>query len=216
MATRSAAVSCALCVPVLPTPSVNPTARSEGLVPASAQQDQMMKTLAPAMPPVLAAEAQWQAQRSVHSRSDWTCARSLVSQCLFQSHSTCFCVRPKLTQPLQPSVRTKLRHVGRQVHTSMSRWALVLLRHNRRFQVIRHAVPRKSSHFLQFTDHESLFKWHAVQRLANRDTMAPSLIQIANRHAVHLYITLSPKGNTWLVCAFPKTRTNAVLPSFFT
>ena len=50
-----------------------------------------------------------------------------------------------------------------RVHTSMSRWALVLLRHNRRFQVYRPAVPRKSSHF-QLTDHESFFRWHAVQR----------------------------------------------------
>ena len=33
---------------------------------------------------------------------------------------------------------------------------------------------------------------------------------------VYLYITLSPNGNTWLVYAFPKTRTNAVLPSFLT
>ena len=33
---------------------------------------------------------------------------------------------------------------------------------------------------------------------------------------VHLYNTLSPNGGTWPVQAFPKTRTNAVLPSFFT
>ena len=83
---------------------------------------------------------------------------------------------------------------SRQAHTSMSRWALVLLRHNRRFQVFRPAVPRKSSH-------ESLFKRHAVQRscflesilrendvfvchwrLTNQDSMAPSLIQIACWH----------------------------------
>ena len=90
---------------------------------------------------------------------------------------------------------------GRQVHTSTSRWALVLLRHNRRFQVCRPAVPRKSLHFLQLTDHESLFRRHAVQRscfrdsslrendvfvchwrLANPDSMAPSLTQIAGWH----------------------------------
>ena len=35
--------------------------------------------------------------------------------------------------------------------------------------------------------------------------------------AVYLYITLPPNGNIWLVYVFfPKTRTNAILPSFFT
>ena len=90
MASRLAVLPCALCVLVLQTPSVNPTARSEGFVPASAQQDRMMKTVAPAVPQVLAAEAQWQAQRSVR-----TCTRSLVSQCLFQSQSTRFCVQSR-------------------------------------------------------------------------------------------------------------------------
>ena len=53
---------------------------------------------------------------------------------------------------------------GGTVHTSMSRWTLVQLRHNRRFQIFRLAIPRKSSHFLDLTDHESFFWWHAVQR----------------------------------------------------
>ena len=134
-----------------------------------------------------------------NSRSDWTCTRSFVSkQCLVQSHSTFFSVRSQTDTATAARRCTKLCHdLGRPVHTSMSRWALVLLRHNRCFQVLRPAVPRNSSHFLQLTDHESLFKWHAVQRsrfldttfrvndvfvchwrLANPDSMAPSLIQI--------------------------------------
>ena len=40
------------------------------------------------------------------------------------------------------------RHTSRQVYKSMSRWALVLLRHDRRFQVFHPTIPRKSSHFL--------------------------------------------------------------------
>ena len=38
---------------VVPTPLVNPSARPEGFALASAQQDRKMKTLAPAVPPVL-------------------------------------------------------------------------------------------------------------------------------------------------------------------
>ena len=54
-------------------------------------------------------------------------------------------------------------------------------------------------------------------RLANPDSMAPSLIQIACWHGrVRVHHSFSPNGNTWLLYAFPKTRTNAVLPSFFT
>ena len=42
--------------------SVNPSARSESFVLASAQQVRMMKTLAPAVPPVLVLGTQWQAR----------------------------------------------------------------------------------------------------------------------------------------------------------
>ena len=123
----------------------------------------------------------------------------------------------------------------RQVHTSMSRWALVLLRHNRRFQVFRPAIPRKSSHFLYLTDHESFFPWHAVQRsrfldpifrennvfvchwrLANPDSMAPSLIQIACWHGCVLVHYSFSEWQHLARVRFTKTRTNAVLPSFFT
>ena len=48
---RLAALPCALCVPVFPSPLANLAARSEGFGPASAEQDPMMKTLAPAVPP---------------------------------------------------------------------------------------------------------------------------------------------------------------------
>ena len=64
VASRLAALPCALCVLVLPTPSVNPTAPSEGFVSASAQQDRMLKTLAPAVAPVLILGTRWQAQES--------------------------------------------------------------------------------------------------------------------------------------------------------
>ena len=126
----------------------------------------------------------------------------LVGQCLLQSHSTGFCVWSQTDTATAAGRCTMPRYdLSRQVHTSMSRWALVLLRHNSRFQVFRPAVPRKSSHFLKFTEHESFFRWHAVQRsrflnpinrennvfvrhlrLANPDFMVPSLIQIACRH----------------------------------
>ena len=86
--------------------------------------------------------------------------------------------------------------------------------------------------FLQLTDHESLFKWHAVQRSRFLDHIIretsvigalPTQIPWPNLGsrlpvgtAVYLYITLSPNGNTLLVYAFPKTRTNANPPSFST
>ena len=53
LVSRLAALLCVLCVLVVPTPWANPSARSEGFALASAQRDQMMKTLAPAVPPVL-------------------------------------------------------------------------------------------------------------------------------------------------------------------
>ena len=53
LASRLAALLCVLCVLVVPNPSVNPSARSESFVLASARQDRMMKTLAPAVLPVL-------------------------------------------------------------------------------------------------------------------------------------------------------------------
>ena len=125
--------------------------------------------------------------------SDWSNWRfdricPLIGQCLFQSHSTCFCVWSQ-TDTATAAKRCTMPccDSSRQVHTSMSRWAF-LLRHNRRFQVFRPAVPRKSSHFREF-----FLRWHAGQRsqndvfvchwrLANPDSMAPSLIQIACWH----------------------------------
>ena len=65
LASRLAALRCVLCVLVVPSPSVNPSARSESFVLASAQQDRMMKTLAPAVPRVLILGTRWQAQLSV-------------------------------------------------------------------------------------------------------------------------------------------------------
>ena len=118
------------------------------------------------------------------------------------SHSAGFCVWSHTDTATAARRCTMPYHdIGRQVHMSMSKWALVLLRHNRRFQVFRPAFPRKSSHFLQLTDHESLFRRRAVQRscfldsillendvfachwrLANPDSVTPSLIQIACWH----------------------------------
>ena len=138
MASRLAALPCALCVLVLPSSSANPSVRSEGFVSASAQQDQMMTTLAPAAPPTPAPTG--------------FALAFFVSQCLFQSHTTFFCVRSQTDTATAARRCTKPCHdLGREVHTSMSRWSLVLLRHNRCFQVLRPAVPRKASHFLQLT-----------------------------------------------------------------
>ena len=70
-------------------------------------------------------------------------------QCLFQSHATCSCIWSQTdTATAARRCTMPCYDLCRQVHTSMSRWALVLLRHNRRFQVFRPAIPRKSSHFL--------------------------------------------------------------------
>ena len=194
LASRLAALLCVLCVLVVPSPLVNPSARSEGCALASAQPDDEDAG-------ILLCRRCW--FMGLGSRlSDWSNWRSnricpLIGQRLFRSHSTCLCVwsqtdtataARRCTMPCYDSSR-------REVHTSMSRWALVLLRHNRRFQVFRPAIPRKSSHFLELTDHESFFWWHAVQRsrildpifrendvfvchwrLANPDSMVPSLI----------------------------------------
>ena len=62
LASRLAALLCVLCDLVLPTPSANLSAHSEGFVLASARQDLMMKTLAPAVPTVLIHGTWWQAQ----------------------------------------------------------------------------------------------------------------------------------------------------------
>ena len=99
---RSLALSAFLCPQLHRRP---PTARSEGFVSASAQQDRMMKTLAPDVPPVLVAEAQCRALRSVQLplRLDLH-SLSSASQCLFQSHWTGLLCGPKATQPLQPGV----------------------------------------------------------------------------------------------------------------
>ena len=82
-----------------------------------------------------------------------------------QPNSACFRVWSQTDTATAAGRCTMPRYdLSRQVHTSMSTWALVLLRHNRCCQGLRPAVPRKSSHFLQLTDHESLFRWHAVLR----------------------------------------------------
>ena len=181
MASRLAALPCALCVLVLPAPSVNPTGRSEGFVSASAQQDQMMKTLAPAVPPVLVAEARCRAVRSVR----------LPLRLDLHSLSREPMPFPIALNMLLCAIPNRRSHCSQALHQALPRpWS-----------VLRPAVPRKSSHLLQLTDHESLFRWHAVQRscfldsmlrendvfvchwrLANPDSMAPSLIQIACRH----------------------------------
>ena len=127
---------------------------------------------------------------------------------------------------------------SRQVHTSMSRWALVLLRHNRCFQVFRPAIPRKTSHFSfnsLITNLSSGGTWcndlafwtpfsvgmmcsPVIGRLANPDFNGsisdPNCLLV--RMCACASITLSPNGNTWIVYAFPKTRANTILSSFLT
>ena len=90
-----AALLCALCVLVLPTLLVSPSARSEGFVLASAQQDWMMKDAGSCCAAGAGSGGtQWQAQRSVRRPPPSGPALALlISRCLFQSHSTCFCVR---------------------------------------------------------------------------------------------------------------------------
>ena len=107
MAPRLAAPRCALCVLVLPSPSVDPTARSDGFV-SSAQQDRMMKTLAPAAPLVLAAGAQWRAQRSIQLALR-PGLRSLFSQRMpVPIALDILLCGPKPTQPPQPGVAPNL------------------------------------------------------------------------------------------------------------
>ena len=70
---------------------------------------------------------------------------------------------PKPTQPLQPGVAPCLA-------------TTLVVKYTRRCpdgrcQVLRPAVPKKSSHLLQLTDHESFFRWHAVQRSRFLDTI---------------------------------------------
>ena len=143
---------------------------------------------------------------------------SLISQCVFQSHSAGFCVcGPKPTQPLQPGVAPCLA-------------ATLVVKYTRRcpdgpwsccvtIVAFRLVIPKKSSHFLHLTDHESFFRWDAVQRSRFLDpifrendvfigalpTQAPSLIQIACWHGcVLVHQSFSECGNTWLVYAFQK------------
>ena len=73
------------------------------------------------------------------------------------------CVVPNRHR-LQPGVAPCLARTLVVKYTqSMSRWALVLLRHNRRFQVFR-AIQKEVSRTCFNTDHESFFRWHVVQR----------------------------------------------------
>ena len=142
IASRLAALPYALCVLVLPSPSVNPTARSEGFVSASAQQDRTMKTLTPAAPEVLAAEA----QAIGPTPAPTGCALAFfVSQCLFKTHSTSFCAVPgRHSHCSQALLQTLPRPWSSSTPVDV-RWALVLLRHNRCFQGRRPAGPRKSA-----------------------------------------------------------------------
>ena len=90
----------------------------------------------------------------------------IVGQCFSNRtrQASCVCVwsRTDTTTAARRCIMPRY-DLSRQVHTSMSRWALVLLRH-RCFQVFGSIIPRKSSHFLNLTDHESFFQWHAMQR----------------------------------------------------
>ena len=164
MTSPLAALPCALCVLALPSPSVNPTARSEGFVsaPAGLDDDDAGSCCRCWL---LRLGAGFNDRSNSHS--DRTCTRSFVSRCLFPIALDILlcCVRSQADTATAARRCSTPRHgLGRRVHTSTSRWALVLLRHNRCFQVLRPAVPRKSSDFLQLTDHESLLKWHAMQR----------------------------------------------------
>ena len=145
------------------------------------------------------------------SRSDWTCTRSLVSQCLFQSHSTRVCVQSQTATATAARRCTMPCHdLGRQVRTWTSRWVLVLLRHDRCFQGLSHSMPGKSPHLLQLADHESLIKWRTplsvrlicspVKGALPPESVTPSLIQIAGWHGcVLVHHPFFKIGNTWPV-----------------
>ena len=76
-----------------------------------------MKTLAPAVPPVLVLGTRWQAECSVQLalRLDLYCF--FVSQCLFKSHSVGFCVRSQADTATAARRCTMPRYYSsRQVH----------------------------------------------------------------------------------------------------
>ena len=230
LAFRLAALLCAICILVLPTPSVDPSARSEGLVLASAQQDRMMKTLAPAVPPSAVAGS--------GGRSNWRFDRicSLVGQCLFSNRTRHASVcGPNTTQPLQPDVAPCLattpvvkytrRCPGRPwsccvTIVAFKFSALPFQGSPRTFfnslitnlsSVARGATISLSG--LHFREND-VFACHWC--LANPDFMAPSLIQIACWHGCCTCTSLFLEWQHLALVRFPKTRTNAVLPSFFT
>ena len=123
---------------------------------------------------------------------------------LSNRNSTSFCVRSQADTATAARRCSKPRHdLGRQVHTSISRWASVLLRHKVS------ALPFQGSRrtFFNSLITNLFFWWHAVQRsrfldsthrennvlvchwrFANPDTTTPSLIQSACRHGrVHVH-----------------------------
>ena len=97
---HSVALSFALCVPVLPFPSMNPSPRSECFVSvlASAQLDwKMVMMMVPAASPLLAVGAHGHFCNRSNSCSDRsrTLAFFHVSQCSSRLHPTCFRVRSR-------------------------------------------------------------------------------------------------------------------------
>ena len=204
LASRLAALPCALCVLVLQSTSVDPSARSEGFcvgIGAAGPDDEDAGSCC------AAGAGSWDsvAGSAIGPTPAPTGAAlaSLVSQCPCQSHSTCFCVRSqtdtataarRCTMPSH-DLRSSSTHVNVQVglgsvasQSSLS--SLPPCRSNEVFALSlnslitnlffrRHAVER--SCFLDSSLRENdVFVCH--WRHANPDSMAPSLTQIACWH----------------------------------
>ena len=142
---------------------------------------------------------------------------------------------PKPTQPLQPGVAPCLATTLVVKYTRlMSRWALVLLRHNRRFQVsalpfqgsprtfFNSLITNLSSGGTRCNDRrllDPIFRENDVfvchWRLANPDSMAPSLIQIACWHGCVLVHHSFSEWQHLARVRFPKNTHKRSSPVFF-
>ena len=163
-----AALPCALGVLVFPTPSVNPTARSEGFVSASAHQDRMAKTLAPAVPSVLVAEDSVSGSAIGPTPAPTGPGLAFSSANAFSNRTRHASVcGPKPTQPLQPGVAPNIATTLVVKNTRGcpdGPWSSCVTIVAFKFS----ALPFQGS---PLADLESLFRWHAVQQSCFLDSI---------------------------------------------
>ena len=175
----------------------------------------MMRTLALAVPPMLILGTLWQAQWLVELafRQVLLLRRPVPSQ----SHSASFCVWSQ-TDTLVVKYTSRCPDGLWSCCVTIVAFKLSALP----FQGSPHTffyslITKLSSSGTRCTD---LAFWTPFSvRMICSSVIGPLPTQIPWPHLwsrlpvgtdVYLYITLSPNGNTWLVYAFPKTRTNAV------